>query len=162
MLPTKFRVYWPFGSGEAKNRFSRWPPSWMSDQNDFSYFWSISHPNASYQVSSPLAQGCRRSRLLKQLLNANDERQTKYDGHWLITTARLEHFVLRWAKKGGYLYSIYRLLPNSWCIYISQSSMVGKSNLGGHTCSQYVSQDTVHLIHRYVNWHIYLHQHTWL
>ena len=21
MLPTKFRVHWPFGSGEAKNRF---------------------------------------------------------------------------------------------------------------------------------------------
>ena len=27
MLPTKFRVNWPLGSGEeAKNRFSRWPP----------------------------------------------------------------------------------------------------------------------------------------
>ena len=27
MLPTKFQVSWPFGSGEeAKNRFSRWPP----------------------------------------------------------------------------------------------------------------------------------------
>ena len=42
MLPTKFGVNWPFGSGEkAKNRFSRWqpwPPSWISDQNDFSYF----------------------------------------------------------------------------------------------------------------------------
>ena len=42
MLPTKFRVSWPFGSGEeAKNRFSRWlpwQPSWISDQNDFSYF----------------------------------------------------------------------------------------------------------------------------
>ena len=35
MLPTKFRVNWPFGSGEeAKNRFSRWLPwqtSWISD-----------------------------------------------------------------------------------------------------------------------------------
>ena len=35
MLPTKFQVNWPFGSGEeAKNRFSRWPPlqpSWISD-----------------------------------------------------------------------------------------------------------------------------------
>ena len=42
MLPTKFQVNWPFGSGEeAKNRFSRWPPwwpSWISDQKDFSYF----------------------------------------------------------------------------------------------------------------------------
>ena len=35
MLPTKFRVNWPFSSGEeAKNRFSRWLPwrsSWISD-----------------------------------------------------------------------------------------------------------------------------------
>ena len=42
MLPSKFGVNWPFGSGEeAKNRFSRWRPwrpSWISDQNDFSYF----------------------------------------------------------------------------------------------------------------------------
>ena len=30
MLPTKFRVNWPFGSGEAKNRFSRQPPWWPS------------------------------------------------------------------------------------------------------------------------------------
>ena len=29
MLPTKFQVNWPFGSGEEeKNRFSRWP-SWF-------------------------------------------------------------------------------------------------------------------------------------
>ena len=40
MLSTEFQVNWPFGSGEeAKNRFSRWPP-WISDRNDFSYFWS--------------------------------------------------------------------------------------------------------------------------
>ena len=27
MLPTKFQVSWPFGSGEeANNTFSRWPP----------------------------------------------------------------------------------------------------------------------------------------
>ena len=25
-------------------------PSWNSDQNDFSYFWSTSHPNTSYQI----------------------------------------------------------------------------------------------------------------
>ena len=38
MLPTKFRVNWPFGSGEEeKKRFSRWP-SWISDRNDFTYF----------------------------------------------------------------------------------------------------------------------------
>ena len=42
MLPTKFGVSWPFGSGEeAKNKFSRWPPwrpSWIYDRHDFSYF----------------------------------------------------------------------------------------------------------------------------
>ena len=39
MLPTKFGVNWPFSSGdEAKNRFSRWRPPWISDLNDFSYF----------------------------------------------------------------------------------------------------------------------------
>ena len=50
MLLTKFGVNWPFGPGEeAKNRFSRWKPwgpSWISDQNDFSYF-DTSHPDAS-------------------------------------------------------------------------------------------------------------------
>ena len=39
MLPTKFQVSWPFSSEEeGKNRFSRWPPSWISDRNNFSYF----------------------------------------------------------------------------------------------------------------------------
>ena len=51
MLPSKFGVNWPFGSGEeAKNIFSRWQPwrlPWISDRNDFSYFWSTSHPDAS-------------------------------------------------------------------------------------------------------------------
>ena len=80
MLPKKFGVNWPFGSGEeAKNRFSRWRPSWISDQNDFSYFWSRCHPDASYQVSSQLAQGCIRSRLLKQLLTPHDGRRTLTD-----------------------------------------------------------------------------------
>ena len=56
MLPSKFGVNWPFGSGEeAKNRFSRWRPSLISDRQDFSYFWSTGHPDASYQVLSQLA-----------------------------------------------------------------------------------------------------------
>ena len=42
MLPSKFGVNSPFGSGEEeKNRFSRWRPwrpSWISDRHDFSYF----------------------------------------------------------------------------------------------------------------------------
>ena len=43
LLPSKFGVNWPFGSEEeAKNRFSRWRPSWISDRHNFSYFWSTS------------------------------------------------------------------------------------------------------------------------
>ena len=38
MLPSKFGVNWPFSLGEVKNRFSRRPPSWISDRNNFSYF----------------------------------------------------------------------------------------------------------------------------
>ena len=50
------------GSGEeAKNRFSIWQPSWISDRHDFSYFLSTSHPDASYQVWSQLAFRFRRS-----------------------------------------------------------------------------------------------------
>ena len=41
VLPSKFGVNWPFRSGEeAKNRFSRWQPSWISDRHDFSFFLS--------------------------------------------------------------------------------------------------------------------------
>ena len=40
MLPTKFRVNWLFSSEEeGKNRVSRWPSSWISDWNNFSYFY---------------------------------------------------------------------------------------------------------------------------
>ena len=63
MLPTKSQGNWPLGSGEVKNRFSRWPPwqpSLISHWNNFSYFWSTSHPDAAYQVSSQLAFWFRR------------------------------------------------------------------------------------------------------
>ena len=60
MLPRKFGVNWTFGSGEeAKNRFLRWGPSWISDRNDFSYFCSISHPvlPTKYRVNWPRGVG---------------------------------------------------------------------------------------------------------
>ena len=66
MLPSKFQVNWLFHSGEeVKNRVSKWWPwwrSWISDPNDFSNFWSTSHPNASYQDSSQLVFRFRRGR----------------------------------------------------------------------------------------------------
>ena len=59
MLPIKFRVSWPFGSGgEAKNIFSRWPPwraYWIFDRNDFGYFLSTNQTDVSYQISSQSA-----------------------------------------------------------------------------------------------------------
>ena len=54
ILLTKFRVYWPFGSGNDQNKFSRWRqwwPSCFSDRNDCRYFLSASHPDTSSQVS---------------------------------------------------------------------------------------------------------------
>ena len=132
MLPTKFQVNWPSGSGEeAKNRFSRWPrpsaaimdfwlelfylfliykspwcflqsfkliglsvqkkkrkihfqdgmpqrPSSISYQNNFSYFWSTSHPDASYQVSSQLPRGVGG---LKQLLTLHAGKGMMHHGH---------------------------------------------------------------------------------
>ena len=48
MVPTKFKVSWPFGSGgEAKNRFSRWRPLRQFrffDRNNYSYFLIYSSP----------------------------------------------------------------------------------------------------------------------
>ena len=100
MLTTEFQVNWPFGSGEeAKNRFLKWLPwwpSWISNRNDYSYFWSASPPDASYKVWSQLAQGWRRSWLLKQIVDA--AWRTTHNQHWPIKIAHLEQFVLRWAK----------------------------------------------------------------
>ena len=125
MLPSKFGVNWHFGSGEeAKNRFSRWRPSWISDRKDFSCFWSTSHLDASYQVSSQLAQGWRRSRLLKQLLtlhngwHTTDDRHSD-DRHWLTTIAYHEHFVLRWAKN-IYIYIFIYICRGTPLIWVSK------------------------------------------
>ena len=79
VLPSKFGVNWPFSSGEeAKNKFSRWR---HGSQLGFPIgtilaIFDLRHPDASYQESSQLAQGCRRSRLLKQLLTPHDGRRT--------------------------------------------------------------------------------------
>ena len=110
----EFQVNWPFSSGEeAKHRFSRWPlwrPSWISNQNDFSStrflpsfkticllvqkkkqqidFQDIYHPMfpTNFRVNWPWGVGGVgfESKLLMP--------------HWPITTAHLEHSMLRWAK----------------------------------------------------------------
>ena len=59
ILLIKFRLNWPFYSGEeiqnSSSRWQLWQPSCISDRNDFSFFWSTSHLSGSYQVSSLLA-----------------------------------------------------------------------------------------------------------
>ena len=60
MLPNKFGVNWPFGSEEeAKNRFSRWRPCWISDRHDFSYFYLQVTPMfpSKFGVNWPFGSG---------------------------------------------------------------------------------------------------------
>ena len=45
---------------QKKGKIDLQDESWNSDRKDFSYFWSTSHPNASYQVSSQLGFWFRR------------------------------------------------------------------------------------------------------
>ena len=66
MLPTKFRVNWPFSSEEeGKNRFSRWPPSWISDWNNFSYFYIYKSSRCFlpiFKSTGPLVQENKRKK----------------------------------------------------------------------------------------------------
>ena len=63
MLPSKFGVNWPFGSGEeAKNRFSRrrpWRSSWISDGTIVAIFDLQVTPMfpTKYQVNWPRGVG---------------------------------------------------------------------------------------------------------
>ena len=60
MLSTKFWVSWLFSSEEeGKNRFSRWPLSWISDWNNFSYFYIYKSSQcflSIFKSTSPLVQ----------------------------------------------------------------------------------------------------------
>ena len=65
MLSTKFRVNWPFSSEEGKNRFSRWPPSWISHWNDFSYFYIYKSSRCFlpiFKSTGPLVQEKKRNK----------------------------------------------------------------------------------------------------
>ena len=74
MLPTKFRVKWPFSSGEeAKNRFSRWlswGPSWTSDRDGLAIFdlqVTLMLPT-EFKVNKPFGSGEEvKNRLLRWL-----------------------------------------------------------------------------------------------
>ena len=72
LLPTKIQINWPFGSGEEAKKAAI-----LDFRSElFLAIFDLRHHNASYQVSIQLAEGRRRSRLLKQLLTPLDERRT--------------------------------------------------------------------------------------
>ena len=83
MVPSKFGVNWP--SVQEKKRKIDFQDGGHGGHLGFpigtilAIFDLQSHPDASYQVSSQLAQGCRRSRLLKQLLTPHDARRTTHE-----------------------------------------------------------------------------------
>ena len=68
-------------------------PSWISDRNDFSHFWTACRINTSYQFSSQLALECRRFWFKANCWHHTtlDRWRATHDGHWPITIAHLEH-----------------------------------------------------------------------
>ena len=87
--PSKFRVCKPISSRDgAQNIFSNggyggnfiFPIGTL-----LAIFCSASHPDASYQVSSQLAEGCSRSRLSKQIVD---------DARWTLTDHKSLHWTL--------------------------------------------------------------------
>ena len=81
--------------------------------SNFSYFWSTSHPDASYQVSNPFAQECRRSRHLKQLLMPHaGQRTTDIDWSQQLTLSTWCSGVL---IRGGIHIIIFLLFNKNLC-----------------------------------------------
>ena len=71
-----------------------WQPQLWLEFNLLNNVGRASPKEHPCQVSSRLSQWFRRRRRLKKLW-------TRDAGHWAITKAHHEHFVLRWAKKHG-------------------------------------------------------------
>ena len=69
ILPSKFRISWPFGSeAETQNRFSRqrpWQPSWISNRNEFSYFFYTLMFPTKFQVNWPIGPGEEKKQIFK-------------------------------------------------------------------------------------------------
>ena len=76
MLPTKFRVKWPFSSGEEeKNRFSRWPPSLISDWNNFCYFYIYKSSRCFLSIFNSTGPLVQENKCKKEFQDG------RYDGH---------------------------------------------------------------------------------
>ena len=78
-LPTPVQVTWPFGSGkEVNNRYSRWSPwrpSWISDQNDFFFFFIYKSPQCF--LPSSVSTGL----LVQEKKRKIDFQDGHYSGH---------------------------------------------------------------------------------
>ena len=88
MLPTKFRVNWPFSSEEeGKNRFSRWPQSWISNRNDFSYFYIYKSTRCFlpiFKSTGPLVQENKQKKIVS--------RWPPWQPSWFSNQKKLSYF----------------------------------------------------------------------
>ena len=94
-------VDWPLISGEeGKNRFSRWRPSWISDRNEFSFFWSAKKKKKKKKGKRKV-QGVPQSQIAA-LPKPQEEEET--DNFWLcwgLTTRQpLRVILCRLPEKG--------------------------------------------------------------
>ena len=94
----------PFGTGEeVRNRLSRWQrwrPSWILDRTYFSYFWSTSHLDTSYQVSGRLTFPLKSSilKLIFKMEAILDHRLERFSYFWSTTLSR--YFLLSFKSNG--------------------------------------------------------------
>ena len=75
MLPTKFRVNWSFSSEEEKNWLSRWPPSWISNQNDFGYFYIYKSSRCFLPIFKSTSPSVQENKRKKEFQDG------RHDGH---------------------------------------------------------------------------------
>ena len=113
MLPTKFGVNWPFGSGEvAKKKKKKKKKKKFQDGGHGGHLGFpigtilaifdvqiILILPAKYRVNWPRGVGGV-GNCWRRTTDYARRRWTTHDGHWLTTIAHHEHFVLRWANKG--------------------------------------------------------------
>ena len=104
MLPTKFGVSWPFGSGEeAKNRFLRWQPcwaSWIYDQN-FSYFDLLVTPMLPIKLQDkPFVSG-----------EEAKNRFSRLQPSWTSHRNNFSYFLYACLKNGTYYVTGYGVCP---------------------------------------------------
>ena len=85
---------WPFGSREeVQYSFSRWWPSWISNQNYFSFFWSTSHLDISNEVWVNLSFGSgekNQNRFSTRLLGRPSWTSDQNDFSYFWSTSRLD------------------------------------------------------------------------